>query len=594
MLRKFNNMKLQKKLVLSYFFLVLTPILMIAVFSNYHTISSAMRYTAQMEKINFDQMQSNVFDTLESYVRYVDNAAAEYPLVEYLNTEHEPNSIERYTSYRILFDNYAIKFPITSGNFRRLIFYTTNQTVMATDSGFIRVLSEEQRDAPWYYRITSAQGQSTFLEVSHENQQSYINIGKDMQPFGTSAHKNLVLLRIPESELYALIKSESTEREVFVLSATNQIIAASKRYLVGKEAEDIPVLADIMRRLPQDQDFLETKRQHVFYSRWTALTPLYGVRIISIIPQDDIVRELSGSVLPSLAGYTICLVASLLFIAFLSRTITRKLRLLVENVANIQDGNMNLSVAFEGRDEIAELYDSLRDMVQRIDTLIKEVYMLELEKKDAEIMALQSQINPHFVYNTMETIRMNLVKNGDKENAEALRKFANLLQKTINWDSTSVTVYRETELVETYLQLLQYRYYDKFTFTIDIDEDIYHCPIPKFTLQPLVENAITHGIEVKEQPSALHIYGGRKDGRVYITVADNGAGMTEETLRRVRAIVSGREQPSGGTQVGLRNVHRRLTLLYGEEYGISIESEAGKGTQITIQLPEEPTKPQEE
>jgi two-component system sensor histidine kinase YesM len=572
---------------MSYLCLILFPIIATTVAVNYRTVDSVITYTNQMSQASFLQMRTNVNNLFIGLTNYVNAFSMETPLITYLTTQYDSDSLERYTTFSTLFDNYAIRFPITSGHARKLSIYTSNITVAGNNS-FIIHMTPSDREAEWYRQTVVAQGQSTFLDVTEENQQMYLNIGKDLQPFSESSYKNLLILRLPETELYSLIENESPEKSIFILSPSNKVLSSSERDYIGMNADKVPTLPAVLNAINGSEGEFKLGESTVYYYTNTKADAIYGIKIISIVNsgtmRDSVKEALSWGLF---MGFAIIL-ATILFLFFLSKSIVMKLRLLVSGIDGIKSGNLSvesIAGAFKSEDEITDLYRSLRDMVGRIDTLIYEVYALDLERKDAEIKSLQSQINPHFVFNTMESIRMSLLKNGDTENSEIIWKFSNLLRTTISWDSAVITIYRETELAETYLQILKYRYKDKLSYSVDIDEELYSCHIPKFTLQPLVENAVAHGVERKKGESFIHITGRKEADAILLVVEDDGGGMDEETTLKVRQALSDCEGGNPYNRIGLRNVHRRIVLYYGPEYGVRFSTQIGKGTRVEIRLP---------
>jgi two-component system sensor histidine kinase YesM len=275
-----------------------------------------------------------------------------------------------------------------------------------------------------------------------------------------------------------------------------------------------------------------------------------------------------------------------------SNTLTSRLKLLVRNMSMIRDGKFEVFVGIEDQDEIGMLSKSFSNMVNRINLLIKEVYVSELQIKDLEIKtkeakfnALQSQMNPHFLFNTMESIRMNLLGKRDYETSEIIQTFAKLLRKSMDWSRDMITLSQELELVEQYLKVQQYRYRERIQYIIDIDETLKQHYIPKFTLQPVVENAIYHGIEMKEHAGKCWIDAGLEGSDLIIRIRDDGVGMESEKLENVKKIVYAEDDPTGENHIGLRNVHMRLKLNYGDGYGIMIESVKDAGTIIQLRIP---------
>jgi two-component system sensor histidine kinase YesM len=251
----------------------------------------------------------------------------------------------------------------------------------------------------------------------------------------------------------------------------------------------------------------------------------------------------------------------------------------------VSEGNFKVFVDCSGTDEISELARDFKIMVEKVNALINEVYILDIKKKEAEFNALQSQINPHFLFNTMESIRMNLWNRQDYATSEIIQQFALLLRKSIERTDDIIPIYQESELVETYLKIQKYRYGEKLEYEINIPETFYYNIIPKFTLQPIVENAVYHGICQKKGKGKLSIIADKLGDFLCITVEDNGAGMVESKLKEINEQLSENQADKGSGRIGIRNVHQRLRLYFGSPYGMTITSRKNVGTRVEILLP---------
>ncbi|MBC7959918.1 MAG: sensor histidine kinase [Vallitaleaceae bacterium] len=283
--------------------------------------------------------------------------------------------------------------------------------------------------------------------------------------------------------------------------------------------------------------------------------------------------------------------AVLLIVGF-SKTLTGRLAILVKTMKDVKEDDLFVSFYNEDQDEIGELSRSFKNLIHRISTLINEVYIqkmsfqeLELKQKETEFLALQSQINPHFLFNTIESIRMNALTNGDLGTSEILERFGKLLRRSFDWSSRFVTLSQEMLLVENYIMIQKFRYSDRFDYHLDIQSELLGIMIPKFIIQPIVENAIAHGLELKKSAGLLHITVFEQEGKLKIEVVDNGVGMTEERLMEVRQTIQSKDNTSSSSSIGLKNVCQRIRLIYGNEYGVELDSNPITGTKVVITLP---------
>ena len=223
------------------------------------------------------------------------------------------------------------------------------------------------------------------------------------------------------------------------------------------------------------------------------------------------------------------------------------------------------------------LVDAYNMLIQKIEVLLKQQYQLGKEKKQAELMALQSQINPHFLYNTLEMVNW-MAERNEKENVQTvIQKMSQFYRLVLSKGRDIVTIKEEITLCETYLAIQQMRFQGRIRYERDIEDDILEYLIPKITLQPFVENAIIHGITAStEGRGTLSISGWEEDGRIILAVMDDGAGMAEEDKEK---------SPSKGSHYGMKNIGQRLSVFYQEEIKMEIESTKGIGTCVSINIP---------
>lgn len=583
-----DNIKLQKKLLLSYVFLVLLPIIISGFFLVYRTIRTTLDYTSSINQISFLQMKSNVTNMLDGYIKLADSIPMEKRLMDYVgNPSGVKDYFIKYNDYVNIYTEYSIKFPIAYGDLVKMSIYTTNDTIQ-WDDVFIIAINNNIRTKQWYKDVCSAHGRSIFLEPSVKDGINFISIGKQLNPFATGQYTNVVLLDIPETELYKVIEKEGINKKVYILNDNNIVVSSTQRDIIGKSGDTVPDLSRILVQKPVD-GLAETDidKNTALCGYITQDNAIRNWKVISIASNAPMLRSVSSNLTYSVLVCCLSVVVTVIFVVFLSRTLTSRLKMLVRNMSNIRDGKFDVFVKFEGNDEISELYVGFKSMVERINNLIYEVYMLDIEKKDAKIKALQSQINPHFLFNTMESVRMNLWNRQDYETSEIIQKFAKLLRKSIEWGSGKITLFQEVDLVETYLRIQQYRYKEKLSYEINIDPNLYSYIIPKFILQPIVENAIYHGIEMKKGNGCLTIYSEDAGNDIRIIVEDDGVGIDESRLAELRELLRVGTSGSPDTRIGIINVHQRIQFFYGIEYGITIESILRAGTKVQIVLPKQ-------
>jgi two-component system sensor histidine kinase YesM len=261
-----------------------------------------------------------------------------------------------------------------------------------------------------------------------------------------------------------------------------------------------------------------------------------------------------------------------------SRGIVARLEALQDNVKAVEEGALEVTVTSEDQDEIGSLIRGFGEMINRIKFLIEEVYESKIKEKNFEMRALQQQINPHFLYNTLSMINFMAIESGQNDISKITLSLSDFYRTALNKGNNTCSLDDELKNMKAYLDIQQMMHDYDFELDIEIDEEIRGYESPNLILQPIVENAIGHGIDLlEERKGVIKVYATENEDQVFIMVEDNGVGMDEETKHRML-----NENSKG---YGMRNVNQRIKLLYGEEYGLHIESVIGEGTLVTIRLP---------
>ena len=268
---------------------------------------------------------------------------------------------------------------------------------------------------------------------------------------------------------------------------------------------------------------------------------------------------------------------------YVYRRLTKPLELLSASMNSFAEGNFQAKLRFDSDDDIGRLARTFNRMVEDNHALIEKTYVSQLRAQEAELQLLQSQINPHFIYNLTNSIQWAALRHGEQEIADAAYSLGQMLRLCLNRGENIITVERECELVGCYLQLQKTRYADRIQYEIEVEDAAWDALIPKLIIQPLVENSIVHGAANKGGATKLCVTASAADGRLRICVEDDGAGIPPEVLKLLPDRYRSRSASSSG--YAIRNINERLKLMYGQDFSFIIESEAQRGTRIRIELP---------
>lgn len=305
-------------------------------------------------------------------------------------------------------------------------------------------------------------------------------------------------------------------------------------------------------------------------------------KLAAVFPEEEVLSKVNNIKYLNILVIVGAILFAVLFSTLLTRYISKPIKHLIRQVNRIEEGNLNISVIQWPQNEMTLLNYVLKDMVERIQMLLRQVKDEQESKRQIEISLLQAQIQPHFLYNTLFSIKQLCDLGEAKEAGSMITALSTFFRISISKGQEMIPITQELEQVQTYLFIQKMRYGDAFQYNIDVEPTLLSCIIVKLTLQPIVENAIYHGIKKSDHQGWIQISGYSMDGDIYLYVEDNGVGMESEKLAELRSDLSDTGPVKGG--FGIINVHKRLQMNYGDNYGLHYESEFGKGTLVTIKI----------
>jgi Predicted signal transduction protein with a C-terminal ATPase domain len=314
-----------------------------------------------------------------------------------------------------------------------------------------------------------------------------------------------------------------------------------------------------------------------------------GYKILAAIPEKEILNEVSRQkytlIYTILAGITAVFLITFLTTNFLFA----RLKVLVKMMRRIQSGEFEARVEEMGKDEIGALAHSFNQMAEKLEEVILNLIEQETAHRDAEIKALQSQINPHFLFNTLESLRMECELREQYDLAEVLTSLGKLFRYNIKWINRLVPLQQEIDHIRNYITVMKIRHRDKFQFNDNIPAELLDYLVIKMMLQPLIENCFYHAFKDLEGIWIINVRGWLQADNLFIEIADNGTGIAAERLNKIkRGLAAGNDSEIDKKTegfIGLWNVDKRIKMQFGEEYGIILESEPNVGTKIIIKMP---------
>ena len=425
-----------------------------------------------------------------------------------------------------------------------------------------------------------------FLE-KQEGQVSEIYVTRMVYDRDSYNEIGLIAINIKKEYLESVYTDLSKEslNYISILSENNEEII--------KQAENSGILKNFYRQqLQGKRGFYTDSKAGMLVSYVQLEDPSW--KIVYHIPLKELYREMDTLkrwvLLIIVYGLIILSVLSVLT----SVDIITPINKLVEGMKKVERGNKHEDIELDRSDELGYLSESFNRMSKKIDYLVNRIYKEEIALKEAEIKALQAQINPHFLFNTLENINWMAQLNGVPEISETVSALAKLIDGSIGRGDRTISLREELEYIDNYMTVLKNRYEDKFEVIKILDEGLMDKKIPRLLIQPLVENAVKHGIGKSRRKGIIRLEAFREEGHIVFEVEDNGMGMTAEELEALNKrlqedelILEGNGTAPARKSIGLENVNRRIKLLYGSSYGVKIESSYDEYTKVTVRIPDE-------
>lgn len=370
-------------------------------------------------------------------------------------------------------------------------------------------------------------------------------------------------------QLEELLRNSSQDQVMYLETVDGAILASN---VSGEELLRLP----LSERNVDDQAFRSVSVDNTPCYVRSRLVDGSNVYLVSVIPRQAIRRGTNSVSSNMSVVYLTASILLLLAMGVMTRAITGRLKLLEGQMIRIQAGDIGKIEESQYRDEIGRLISNYNVMADRVEELLQEQYILGQEKAEAQLKALQSQINPHFLYNTLDMINWMSQKNETDNIRNVVHAMSRFYRLTLSKGRDIVAIRDEVQMCEAYMEIQKRRYKGRICYEVEVEDEILDCLIPKITLQPFLENAIIHGINEKEDGRGVVILNGwQEDGRITLSVTDDGDGMTVED----------REKSPGGSHYGLSNIEHRLELFFGERIPVQIESSLGIGTCVIISIP---------
>ncbi|KYG30555.1 sensor histidine kinase [Alkalihalobacillus trypoxylicola] len=585
LLQKFNDLKLRGKLIVAFLLVVAFPIAIVGLILTEELRSLATEDAKLQSEINIERVNQRVNQILRIPIHISNHLQFDRNLNQLVNTEyqHTYEVVQSYQNY-LTFENY-LQFYSEISNIR---FYMDNPTLLNNWS-FIP-LTNEIADTNWYAQSTQEKGLIGWHFISDEtnHHQSYLSLTRKIY-FIDNQTSGMLVININPEQLHWILNQESYL--TLLIDESQQVISSNDQTLIGKNIDSVMSLEEIKEKEESIYTgIVNGEASQIMFKPLVIESSYNDLTVVSVISTKHIEKDANYLRSLGMVITVIGIIFALLLIIVVSWLLTKRLGRLSFQIKRVSEGNLDSSVFVDGKDEIGQLSAQFNQMVRNINGLIEQVQetteqknTLEQKQNEMKLRLLASQINPHFLFNTLESIRMKAHMQGQKEIASIVKMLGKLMRKSIEVSGSKISLKDELEMITCYLEIQTFRYEQRLHYSIEVDESLKNWSIQPLLIQPLVENAVIHGLEDKEEGGFVLIKITTTGNNVLIAVQDDGIGISNEKINEIKQTLNKEEDESA--RIGLRNVDQRLRITYGQESRLKIESLEGKGTLIHFLIP---------
>lgn len=561
LLHWFNGIKLRYKLAIFYSLFCFLPV-MLLFWLSFLQMRSIIDDKGKMNLQSYLQQSVSSMDrTLDGYNSLSDYIAFDRTLAEVFSMEYG-TPYEQYEQLTQKVDPILRTASYFHGGMQQITIYTDNGMVKH-DTTVAPVSEIEETD--WYQKTLEHPGLNWFANYQEETLFS----ARKLAFSGAREGVNILYMDVDYQKLFTpYAETLISECGLYITDQDGKLVFEESRFSGKNQNYDLTYSEFLEQRDRGSTDYIILCEQSNT-TGWTVwLYQPVGLAGEAMRP------------IGVMAGVTIliCIFAAVLAYFITSGMVSSRIERLTHFMQEVQEGSMDMQMESDDRDEIGMLYRGFGSMMKRIRTLINEVYLSKITQKEADLKALQAQINPHFLYNTLSLINWKALAAGEEDISRMTLALSTFYRTALNRGRNVLQVETELSNTRAYLEIQSMLHDGDFDYEIEAQTEILQCESLNLILQPLVENAIHHGIEEKtDGRGKITVRGWKEDNCVWFMVEDNGVGMEQEVADKILTMES--------KGYGVRNVDERIRLCYGEKYAMKVESVVGKGTKMTIHFP---------
>lgn len=578
-----DNLGIRKKLVVVYVVAFFIPFLVVSVILSVWLQNRLTQWTIERSRSSMTQTATLFKDMLKNVEDLSDTLYINQQVQTTLKRHYEsPKEVyEQYMTISFLDDFLQANLDITS-----IRYYTENSTIL--DNSFFIKAGRDIVLSDWYVRARESHGKSFWVtKTDNITKRKTLSLVRSMWDFNNDEFIGVLSVNIDYQRIDRFVMNQSQET---VIAIDGEIEFSSNEIPEGFSPdflEEVYSSSEI-----QSVNVRWKEKNDVALITQILVDNGNSVILLQILPR----AELAAATFQGLFIYFVIMILALAFsfmaILFFSKYFNGRVEYINNEIQKVVQNNFEIGPSLPGSDEFASIYHALETTTQNIKKLIDEVYQHKIEQEqllsrqnDIRFKMLASQINPHFLFNTLETIRMQALSDGNRKVANTIKLLAKILRHNLDVTDRPVPLFTEVEAVSNYLDIQHLRFADRVSYDITYLSDIRNIGILPLLIQPVVENSFIHGLESRKSGGFIYISIECKGKDLFIHVKDNGSGMSKAKLEELRQKLLTGTVENISASIGMVNVNQRIKLFYGSDYGLEIESVENEGTCVTIHVP---------
>ncbi|MDF2985913.1 MAG: histidine kinase [Eubacterium sp.] len=595
-LQTLHSSSFKAKLLFSYVLLITIPLTIssLLVYQQFRIYLSENSTTMISQRLN--QETNNINQTLTSIENIGFQLSSDSFLTAYLNEQHVPLNNDSYITMTNKISPMLKWFKNTNRNISKINIITLNDSISEIDS-FVHSSGFEYE--AWFMEVKKNTSLGLPYWEKYHEQRAYRKVDT-LNPATTPIFSLFCIINPVYKTSASYLELEVNPKLLFgslnvspvgksgylaVLDGSGNIISGKNTPLLKSLIEN----KDLNKLLKTSKgEYTYTFDGNDYFIKFQEIKKL-GVYVASIVSTAEIEELFDSSKRSYIITIIVTFILLLVLAYYLGYFMTKKIKKLSTAFISFQGGNFNTRIEVNGSDELDKLSSDFNNMAFNIQDLINKVYKAEIAQRKSELSALQSQIKPHFIFNTLESLKMTAELHDEEEISDGLTALGNLIRQNIHTGNHLISVESELENLADYIKIQNLIRNNTIKVEFIIQDEIRQAAILNLVLQPLVENCIIHGFRSNQEFLEISICGKLVEDSIIFTISDNGKGIDLRQLqilnRNLENSLNDSNNSSTGTGIGLMNVNRRIKLYFGDEFGICIESNCNEGTTITVNIP---------